>query len=131
MKGLRDGRFDEVLLVHNRFVSTLEQVPVVRKLLPPPVVANEDVNLWNLEFEPSRSKVSESLIRLNAEYILFRALLESMTAENAARLTAMENAAANCRNLIEHYKLIFNRSRQSDITTELLEIIAGTEAMKS
>ena len=132
LAGLRSGKFDEVLLVHNQYVSTLEQAPVVRRLLPPSLeTSNDATNLWDLEFEPSRDNVAASLTRLNAEYILFRALLESMTAENAARLTAMENAAANCRNLIEHYKLIFNRSRQSDITTELLEIIAGTEAMKS
>ena len=131
LDGLRSGRFDEVLLVYNRFVSTLEQVPVVKKLLPPTSESFENENLWDLEFEPSRSNVVESLTLLNAKYALFRTLLESMTSENAARLTAMENAAANCRNLIEHYKLIFNRSRQSDITTELLEIIAGTEAMKS
>ncbi|MCK5843299.1 MAG: ATP synthase F1 subunit gamma [Victivallales bacterium] len=130
LNGLRDGRFDEVLLVYNRFVSTLEQVPVVKRFLPD-AIRNDDTNLWNLEFEPSRGDVAESLTRLNAEYILFNALLESMTSENAARLAAMENAAANCRNLIDHYKLIFNRSRQSGITTELLEIIAGTEAMKS
>jgi F-type H+-transporting ATPase subunit gamma len=130
LKGLRTGRYEEVLLVFNRFVSTLEQIPVVKRLLPNDAVSN-DVNLWDLEFEPSRGEVSKSLTRLNVEYVLFRTLLESMTSENAARLTAMENAAANCRNLIEHYKLIFNRSRQSDITTELLEIIAGTEAMKS
>jgi F-type H+-transporting ATPase subunit gamma len=120
---------DAVYLLYSRFQSAIAQVPTVVRLLPVETPA-EDTAPVEYIFEPPRP---ELLARLLPRYIqtrLLQALLESNASELGARMTAMDNATRNADDMIDHLTLSMNRARQSAITTELMEIVSGAEALK-
>jgi F-type H+-transporting ATPase subunit gamma len=120
---------DAVYLLYSRFQSAIAQIPTVVRLLPvdPPAEHTSPVEYI---FEPPRP---ELLARLLPRYIqtrLLQALLESNASELGARMTAMDNATRNASDMIDRLTLSMNRARQSAITTELMEIVSGAEALK-
>jgi F-type H+-transporting ATPase subunit gamma len=125
------GEVDEVLLVYNEFVSTMTQRPTIVTLLPfTPPEASGDEEALSYEIEPSPEKLLGTLVPKAVEVEVFRAMLESQAGEHAARMTAMESATKNTEELIEKLTLKYNRARQAAITSELVEIVTGAQALE-
>ncbi len=132
MEAYVQGEFHEVYLAYNQFESPLRQVPMVQKLLPlEPGEFGVDPQVQSVEyiFEPPRQELLRELIPKILRFKLYYALLENAAGEHGARMTAMDNATTNCEKMIDHYTLMRNRARQAAITTELIEIISGAEAL--
>ncbi len=128
------GELDEVILVFSEFVSTMTQRPVATPLLPftPPKLddAKEDDEALPYEIEPNPEALLAALVPKAIETEVFRALLENQAGEHAARMTAMEAATKNTQDLIESLTLQYNRARQAAITSELVEIVTGAQALE-
>jgi F-type H+-transporting ATPase subunit gamma len=130
------GEIDEVVVVHNEFVSVMSQPVKVVPLLPfvPPEEESDKAQAADerapYEVEPNAERLLASLVPKAVEVELFRALLENQAGEHAARMTAMENATKNTQELIEKLTLEYNRARQAAITSELVEIITGAQALE-
>ena len=124
-----DLSVDEIRVVYNEFVNVATQATITEKLLP---IEFKDEELVDTDFlyEPSKKKIVKSLIPryLNAQ--VWKYLLESYASEQAARMVAMENATTNSEDMIKNLTLEFNKARQAAITTEMLEIVSGAEALK-
>ena len=120
---------DEIRVTYNEFVNVATQATVSEKLLP--IELNDDeLSDTDFLYEPSKDKIVKSLIPryLNAQ--VWKYLLESYASEQAARMVAMENATTNSEDMIKNLTLEFNKARQAAITTEVLEIVSGAEALK-
>jgi F-type H+-transporting ATPase subunit gamma len=130
----QDKKVDRVYVVYNEFRSAISQIVRVKQLLP--VVAEPSKQTLKAEvqpdfvYEPSKETLLARLVPLYVQIQLYRASLESIAAEFAARMTAMENATKNAGEMIAKLTLSYNRARQASITKELLEIIGGAEALK-
>ena len=125
---------DEFRLVYNEYVSAISQRIVSRRLIPvqlpevpPPTGAEAEVDYI---YEPSKEGILKSLLPLQVNYQLYRSFLESFAAEMGARMAAMDAATKNAGEMIDRLTLTYNRARQNAITTELMEIINGAEALK-
>jgi F-type H+-transporting ATPase subunit gamma len=128
-----DGEVDAVYLMYNEFVSAISQLPSTSQLLPFEAKASEaksGESQVDYEYEPDPQAVLEKLVPQAVSVKVYRALLESFAAEHAARMTAMENATRNAGDMIGSLTLFYNRSRQAQITKELVEIVSGAEALK-
>lgn len=126
---------DEVVVVYNAFKSMVTQTITVSKLLPLAAIENEEgaaaaEGPADFIYEPSMEGIFESLLPRNVDIQIYRALLESSAAEEAARMTAMENATQNCDEMVDSLTLQFNKARQASITGELMDIVGGAEALK-
>jgi len=125
---------DRVFVVYNEFRSAISQVVRVKQLLPvipePAKQATKPEDQADFLYEPSKETLLARLVPLYVQIQLYRASLESIAAEFAARMTAMENATKNAGEMIAKLTLSYNRARQASITKELLEIIGGAEALK-
>jgi F-type H+-transporting ATPase subunit gamma len=128
---------DEVVIIFNEFKSLIAQNVTTTKLLPlgsiePGEEKSKESSLLRGDFlyEPSKEAIFETLLPKYIEIQAYRALLESSAAEEAARMTAMENATKNCGELIDKVTLQANKVRQSSITKELMDIVGGVEALK-
>jgi F-type H+-transporting ATPase subunit gamma len=122
---------DACYLVYNEFKSAITQKVVIEKLLPiepMKVEANEAVT--DFIYEPDQRTILATLLPLYVNVEIYRALLESVASEHGARMTAMDNATRNAKDMIARLTLQANRARQAAITTELMEIIGGAEALK-
>jgi F-type H+-transporting ATPase subunit gamma len=128
-----EGEIDEVVLVFSEFVSTMTQTPRVSQLLPftPPEAEDAAAAEESLayEIEPDPEALLAALVPKAVEIEVFRALLENQAGEHAARMTAMESATKNTEELIESLTLQYNRARQAAITSELVEIVTGAQAL--
>jgi F-type H+-transporting ATPase subunit gamma len=126
------GAVDSVTLVSSRFVSTMVQRPTAMQLLPIAAAGARarDASKNSFEFEPDVSAVLAALLPKYLEFTIFQALLETQASEFAARLIAMTNATDNAGKLIDEITLLMNKTRQAQITKEILEIVAGAEALK-
>jgi len=120
---------DAVYLIYSRFQSAMTQVPTVVRLLPVEAPA-EDATSVDYIFEPPRPALLGKLLPRYIETRLLQALLESIASEFGARMTAMDNATRNASEMIDRLTLSMNRARQAAITTELMEIVSGAEALK-
>ncbi|MEN9638836.1 MAG: hypothetical protein RLZZ262_704 [Bacteroidota bacterium] len=130
MKSFAAGKFDKVILVYNKFKNAGTQVVVQEQMLP--VVAqsdNKSTSSVEYIYEPEKTKILEDLIPRSLRVQLFKALLDSNAAEHAARMTAMHKATDNAGELVKELKLNYNKARQAAITGEILEIVAGAEAL--
>lgn len=128
-----DNELDAVFLLYNAFVSAIVQRPTLVQLLPiaaHPRAEDEGSHPVDYLYEPSRKAVLDELLPRHLAMRMWRALLESNAAEHAARMAAMEGATKNSSELIEGLTLRYNRARQAAITTELVEIVSGAEALK-
>jgi len=123
---------DEVYLMYNTFRSALTQKPVAQKILPiepEEVLGHGAAFSADYIFEPALAELLEGRIARTISFKVYYALLENAAGEHGARMTAMDNATSNADNLIDRYTLLRNRARQSAITTELIEIVSGAEAL--
>jgi F-type H+-transporting ATPase subunit gamma len=126
------GEVDVVTLVYSRFQSVVAQVPTVRQLIPAEVAeGGQTVDLRGAayEYEPDEAAILEELLPRNITTQLFSAMLENQAGFFAAQMTAMDNATRNAGDMIASLTLQYNRSRQAQITKELIEIISGAEAL--
>jgi len=126
---------DEVTIVYNAFKSMVAQTVTMTKLLPLAPVEEGEENSAEAEaadyiYEPSVEAIFDTLIPKNVDIQIFRALLESSAAEEAARMSAMENATQSCDEMVDKLTLQFNKARQASITAELMDIVGGVEALK-
>ena len=136
--GFLDGDYDEVYIVYPNFVSVGRQVPTVKKMLPiPPIETAEETQedesadyMAEHICEPSADELLGELLPRNVYVQIYNALLETYTSENAARMTAMDNATKACNDMLENLTLVFNKARQAAITGELMDIVGGAEALK-
>jgi len=127
-----DELIDEVYIVYNEFKTVMHQRPVVKKLLPvePPEEDENAMSAADFLFEPSEAEILTQLLPKNVEIQIFRAMLESQASEEAARMTAMENATKNTNEMIERLTLEYNKARQASITKELMDIVGGAAAIQ-
>ncbi|MFD1467408.1 ATP synthase F1 subunit gamma [Hymenobacter caeli] len=133
MAGFRDGLYDEVVMVYNEFRNVATQVVQAQQLLPlvpaeAPAEAKATSNVDYI-FEPSKEEIVRTLIPQSLKIQLYKAVLESNASEHGARMTAMDKATENAGELLKALKLTYNRTRQAAITTEILEIVGGAEAL--
>ncbi|HMA50957.1 MAG TPA: F0F1 ATP synthase subunit gamma, partial [Magnetospirillaceae bacterium] len=127
-----EGAFDVCTVIYNRFQSVISQIVTRQTLIPLPVPAvdeSKDASGAIYEFEPSEEAILADLLPRNLSVQLFRALLESNASEQGARMTAMDNATRNAGEMLQKLTVKYNRSRQAQITKELIEIISGAEAL--
>jgi F-type H+-transporting ATPase subunit gamma len=128
----RSGDYDSVFLVYNAFQSVMTQIQTVTQLLPiVPKEVEEGVQVTDYIYEPNAKEVLEEILPKHIEVQIFRSLLESAASEHGARMTAMDSASKNASEMIGKLTLQYNRARQASITKELLEIISGSESLKS
>ncbi len=124
------GKFDVAHLFYSRFRNALVQEPTVKQIIPVPTLAVAAIdNGAVVEYEPDEETILVELLPRFLRVQLFGALLENMASEQGASMTAMDNATRNAGDLISKLTIQYNRSRQAAITTELIEIIAGAEAL--
>jgi F-type H+-transporting ATPase subunit gamma len=130
---LAANEFDVCTVVYNRFVSVISQVPTENRLIPLTLETDEAAapaaGQAQYEFEPDEEAILAALLPRNMAIQLFRALIESAAGEQGARMTAMDNATRNAGDMINRLTLNYNRTRQANITRELIEIISGAEAV--
>lgn len=127
------GEFDVCTVVYNRFQSAISQIVTRQQLIPfavPEAAAAKDEGAKAIyEFEPSEEGILSTLLPRNMAVQLFRSLLESQASEQGARMSAMDNATRNAGDMLNGLTVKYNRSRQAQITKELIEIISGAEAL--
>src|ERR1700761_760326 len=126
------GQVDVVTLLYSRYKSVISQVPTARQLIPAQVsgdVAAPDLGGAVYEYEPSEEGILEALLPRNISVQILGALLENMAGFYASQMSAMDNATRNAGDMIAALTLKYNRSRQAQITKELIEIISGAEAL--
>jgi len=128
------GEVDSIYVIYNEFKSAVTQQVVVERLLPVrPLSEGEQVEAANATefiFEPTREALLDVLAPMYVDISILRALYESMASEFGAKLTAMDAATKNAKEMVERLTLEYNRARQAAITKELMEIIGGSEALK-
>ena len=126
------GDFDVATLFYSEFQSVISQVPTAQQIIPPSIPTVEvdaDSASTFYDYEPDENEILADLLPNNVTVQIFRALLENAASEQGARMSAMDNATRNAGEMIEKLTRDFNRQRQAQITTELIEIIAGAEAL--
>ncbi len=132
-KAFLDKAYDEVYLAYNRFNNQLSQTPVIEKILP---LNTTEIRKQTAErnamylYEPGEEDLYNLLVPKFLNFKIYYALLENAAGEHGARMSAMDKASQSTTDLIERYTLLRNRVRQAAITTELIEIISGAEALK-
>ncbi len=130
--GFTKGDYDRVEIVYNEFKNAAQQKLVVDQFLP--VIPQEKNQASHKKidyiYEPTGDQIIQALVPKHLNFQLWRALLESNASEQGARMTAMENASTNARDLIRVLELNYNKARQAAITKELLEIVSGAEALR-
>jgi len=124
------GEFDVATVIFNRFASAISQIVTPQQIIPVPAPKVEVAATGAVyEYEPSEVEILEALLPGNLRVQVFRALLESSASEHGARMTAMDNATRNAGEMIGKLTMTYNRTRQAQITKELIEIISGAEAL--
>ena len=131
MNAFRKGEYNKVEIVYNIFKNVATQVLTVEQLLPVlPVPQVKRIEIDYI-FEPNQEEIMTGLIPKSINVQLYKAILDSNASENGARMTAMDKANENAGELLKDLRLTYNRTRQAAITKEILEIVAGAEALKS
>jgi F-type H+-transporting ATPase subunit gamma len=122
-----EGKFDTTTLIYSRFRSVISQLPTATQLIPAPV--EEKTGAVFYEYEPDELEILAELLPRNVSVQIFHALLENVAGEFGAKMTAMDGATRNAGDVIDKLTLLYNRTRQAQITKELIEIISGAEAL--
>jgi F-type H+-transporting ATPase subunit gamma len=126
----RNGEIDRLFLVNAQFVNTMTQKPTVEQLLPIQPVDNQDLpEHWDYIYEPEAKYILDGLLMRYIESQVYRAAVENVASEMAARMVAMKAASDNAGKLISELQLIYNKARQAAITKELSEIVGGAAAV--
>lgn len=131
IEGYLAEEYDEVYVIYNAFKSVMTQDITLEQLLPvAPKAGDTDEVGTEYIYEPSKAALLDELLPKHIEVQVFKSLLESLASEHGARMTAMDSASKNATEMIGKLTLIYNRARQAAITTELMEIISGSESIK-
>ena len=124
--------YDKVILIFNEFKNAASQIPSDVQLLP---ISNQNdainTNKTDYIFEPNNQQIIQNILPKSVKTMVFKSLLESIASEHGARMTAMHKATDNAQELKDGLKLTYNRQRQAAITGEILEIVAGAEALNT
>jgi len=133
MTSFQKGDFDKVEIVYNEFKNVATQILRVEQFLPilPLPVTAASTTQTDYIYQPNQEEILVGLIPKSLKVQLYKAVLDSNASENGARMTAMDKATDNAGELLKELKLTYNRTRQAAITKEILEIVAGAEALKS
>ena len=125
------GQYDDVKIIYNRFVNAAVQDITTENFLPLVASASEDESAMDTDylFEPSQSEIVEQIIPSSLKVQLYKGILDSNAAEHGARMTAMHQATENAGDMLRDLRISYNKARQASITTEILEIVAGSEAL--
>ena len=125
------GDYDQVYLVFNEFKNVATQIVRTEQFLPMAKEDSTEEKTAEVDYilEPSRAYIIEELVPTSLKIQLYKAVLESNASEHGARMTAMDKATENAGELLKELRLLYNRSRQAAITNEILEIVAGAEAL--
>jgi len=130
LEAYRDKKVDRVYLVHNTFINTMVQKPVVEQLLPlPPTDDTEIRDIWDYIYEPDAETLLNSIMIRYIEALVYQGVLENLASEHAARMIAMKSATDNASDLIDELNLVYNKARQAAITQEISEIVSGAAAV--
>ncbi|MFZ1468366.1 MAG: F0F1 ATP synthase subunit gamma [Paracoccaceae bacterium] len=127
MAAFEAGEVDVVTIFYNRFQSVVAQIPTMQQIIPAQFEGGKADSLY--DYEPSEEAILADLLPRSVATQIFTALLENGASEQGARMSAMDNATRNAGDMINKLTIQYNRSRQAAITTELIEIIAGAEAL--
>jgi len=125
-----DENYDKINVIYNEFKSAIQQNIVVKQLLPIVPIESEKISKLDYVYEPDEDTIIYELGRKYIHVDVWRIMLESSAAEQAARMTAMDSATENAVELIDKLTLNYNRARQAAITTEIIEISSGAEAIQ-
>ncbi|MEI3789699.1 MULTISPECIES: ATP synthase F1 subunit gamma [Chryseobacterium] len=133
MNSFKEGKFDEVYLIYNKFVNAATQEVTTEQLLPISMAekAEETQVETDYIFEPNRNEILDNLIPKAIKTQVFKAVLDSVASEHGARMTAMHKATDNAQELKNDLVIFYNKARQAAITNEILEIVSGAEALKN
>jgi len=137
MIDFRNGVFDEVNIVYNKFLNAATQEVQIERLLPIFSLENKSEHQVKTDLvpdyilEPSRDKILDELIPKSVKVQAYKAVLDSLASEHGARMTAMHKATDNAQELKNELTIFYNKARQTAITNEILEIVSGAEAMKN
>ncbi len=132
--GYEDDIYDKVVVIYNEFKSIIQQKIVFEQFLPIPIESKDEKekhNFTNYIFEPGQSHIFKYLLPKHLKAQIWRILLESNAAELGAKMTAMDNATTNAKEMIRTLQLKYNKERQAAITKEILEIVSGANALKA
>ncbi len=127
-----DGKIDRLFLVHNEFVSTISQVPVVKSILPVSAIDLGDETLqkhWDYIYEPDAVELLDDVLMRYIESQVYRGAVENFASEMAAKMVAMKSATDNAGDIIDDLQLAYNKARQASITQEISEIVGGAAAV--
>jgi F-type H+-transporting ATPase subunit gamma len=133
LQAYEEEQYRQVLVIYNRFNSAISQQVTVLRLLPMSGIADPDAEPqepFDYIYEPSRAEVLDKLLRKQIEVQIFQIFQESFAGEHGARMTAMDSATSNASDMIASLTLTFNRARQAAITTELIEVVSGADALQ-
>ena len=124
-----NGEFDVCTLFYSRFRSVIAQIPTAQQIIPLVVEEGAAASTTSYEYEPEEDEILTRLLPRNLAVQIFRALLENNASFYGAQMSAMDNATRNAGEMIRKQTLVYNRTRQAQITKELIEIISGAEAV--
>ena len=133
MNGYVKGQWDSVHIAYSKFKNAAVQIPLNEQflpLLPEDGEKDESASIVEYIFEPNREDIVENILPNALKIQLYKALLDSHASEHGARMTAMHSATENAGELLSDLKISYNKARQAAITTEILEIVAGSEALE-
>ncbi|WP_020678223.1 ATP synthase F1 subunit gamma [Geopsychrobacter electrodiphilus] len=132
VRSFEDETYDAVYLIYNAFESAISQIVTLEQLLPIKAETTPEIegNATDYIYEPNRPEVLSQILPKMVDVQIFRGLLESNASEHGARMAAMDSASRNAAEMIGKLTLQYNRARQAAITTELMEIISGSESVK-
>lgn len=135
LKAYSEGKVDKVYLAYSRFINAMKQEPVIEQLLP---LTDEKLTeigeqkrgySWDYIYEPDAQTVLDELLKRYIEVLIYQAVAENMASEQSARMVAMKAASDNAKKLIDDLQLVYNKTRQAGITTEITEIVGGAAAL--
>ncbi len=125
-----DGTIDRLYMAHNIFVNTMSQKPEMRELLPVETIDKDELQEhWDYIYEPAAADLLDGVLMRYIESQVYRAAVENVSCEMAARMVAMKSASDNAGTLIDELQLIYNKARQAAITQEITEIVGGAAAV--
>lgn len=131
MRDFREGKFDKVYVLYNKFINAATQEVTAEQVLPIKMPENTENTGTDYIFEPGRTQILDTLIPKAIKTQVYKAILDSIAAEHGARMTAMHKATDNAQALKNDLVITYNKARQAAITNEILEIVSGAEALKN
>jgi F-type H+-transporting ATPase subunit gamma len=124
------GKIDKLFIIYNEFINTMTQKPKIAQLLPLEIIADENKKrYWDYIYEPDTEQLLNNLLRRYGESQVYQAIIDNKACEQAARMVAMKNATDNAAELMDGLQLLYNKTRQANITREITEIVGGAEAV--